>query len=216
MTLNNCMRFKNWLEDYGAEKDTQIRELWNEVFKALMLGGAKPDEVQRTLQDITGGSERQESAATTVVNRLKGVMPKFAQIDPDLGQRVDQAMSWLGQENEPSGDGPHPPQKTVEDLLKLMFGEERFHQLLNSDDHASDSASLTKMEPAQQNPVGPGDMNAAPTPPDPAAVPMTGAMPNQQPQVPPSPQMMQPSNPQNPVMQMAWAKWKGKRLQETS
>ena len=208
------MRFKNWLEDYGADKEQQIADLWNDIFKALLLGGNKADEVQRTLQDVTGGSERAESAATTVVNRLKSVLPRFQQIDPQMGQQVDQAMSWIGQESEVSGDGPHQPQKKVEDLLKMMFGEERFHQLLNTDDHSSDSGAdvgLTGTQPATQAPV-----DGAPTPPDPAAQQIQPALPNQQPQVPPSPQMMQPSNPQNPMSQMAWAQWKGKRLQETS
>jgi len=214
------MSFKNWLEDYGADKEQQIQDLWGEVFRALLLGGNKADEVQRTLQDVTGGAERPESATTTVVNRLKGILPKFKQIDPQMGQQADQAMSWLGQDNEVSGDGPHPPQKKVEDLLKMMFGEERFHQLLNTDNHSSDSepAGLTKMDPAQQSPVGPGGMNQStpPTPPDPAAQPIPGAIPNQQPQVPPQPPMPQPSNPMMPMPQMAWKTWKGKRLQETS
>jgi len=203
------MRFKNWIEDYGADKEQQISDLWDNVFKALLMGGAKPDEVQRTLQDVTGGSP--DGVAATITNRLATVLPRFKELDPQLGQQVDQAMSWVGQ-SETSDHGPHQPQKKVEDLLKLMFGEERFHQLLNRDDHSSDSGDdvgLTQMEPAQQTPA---DGAPAPTPPDPAAAQIQPGLPNQQPQVPPSPPMMQPSNPP----QMAWKQWKGKRLQETS
>ena len=212
------MRFRNWLEDYGADKEGQIRDLWNEIFKALLLGGNKADEVQRTLQDITGGAERQESAATTVVNRLKGILPKFKQIDPQLGQQADQAISWLGEEGMSNDDGVHSPQKKVEDLLKMMFGEERFHELLNTDDHASDSSGgLTKMDPAQQAPVGPGGMNQStpPAPPD-QQQPMPMGQPGQQPQVPPQPPMPNPTNPQQQMPVMAWRQWKGKRLQEVS
>ena len=64
------MRFKNWVEEYGRNKEEEIRDLWNLTFKELEIGGLdRAKSAKMSLKDITAGGEREESANSTVMNR---------------------------------------------------------------------------------------------------------------------------------------------------
>lgn len=214
------MRFKNWVEEYGRNREDEIRDLWNLAFKELEIGG--PDRAKTSkmsLKDITAGGGREESANSTVMSRLGNVFEKLKNLgDRELSDNVQTTIQWLGQEDSSDGD-TNAPVKSVEGLMRRLFGDERFTTLLNSEDMASDAGDpQMKMGPAQQFPDQQGGEGQA-FPADPAAPPdqpppPEQPMPGQQPQVPPQDPMMKPTNP--PQMMRAWAQWKGKRLQESS
>jgi|APSaa5957512535_1039671.scaffolds.fasta_scaffold80702_2 hypothetical protein len=214
------MRFKNWVEEYGRNKEEEIRDLWNLAFKELEIGGLdRAKSAKMSLKDITAGGEREESANSTVMNRLGNVFERLKSLgDRELAQNVETAMQWLGKAEGSHGD-TNAPVKNVEGLMRRLFGDERFSTLLNSEDMASDSEPQMKVPAAQQFPDQqggegqqfPADPAAPPDQPPAGQVPMPG----QQPQVPPQDPMMQPTN-QPPMGLAAWKQWKGKRLQESS
>ncbi len=214
------MRFKNWVEEYGRNREEEIRDLWNLTFKELQVGGLDRAKTSKmSLKDITAGGEREESANTTVMNRLGNVFERLKGIgDRELAQNVQTTIQWLGHKEGSDGD-TNSPVKNVEGLMRRLFGDERFTTLLNSEDMASDSEPQMKMGPAQQFPdqqggqdqAFPAEPAAPPDQPPPAPIPMPG----QQPQVPPQDPMMRSTN-QPPMGLAAWKQWKGKRLQESS
>ena len=214
------MKFKNWVEEYGRNREEEIRDLWNLTFKELQVGGLdRAKTAKMSLKDITASGEREESANSTVMSRLGNVFERLKNLgDRELAQNVQTTIQWLGHEAGSDGD-TNAPVKNVEGLMRRLFGDERFTTLLNSEDMASDSEPQMKMGPAQQFPdqqggegqAFPADPAAPPDQPPPKPIPMPG----QQPQVPPQDPMMQNTN-QPPMGLAAWKQWKGKRLQESS
>lgn len=203
------MRFQTWLEEIQAleaERDKELRRIWNDAFVSLKIDARpKADEVRSSLQDITSGSRRQESASTTVMNRLKDIFQRLQGInDPELAKNVQNTMEWLGKESDNHGSTVQP-KKTVEELLRKLFGDNKFESFLSNEDRASDmkddvqAGALKKVEPGTHSPDSTAGMpDQAEIPDQFGAQPDPLSMPGQQPQIPPQNPMMKPTNPMPP------------------
>jgi len=187
-------RFKIWLEVLEAEKEKKIKDIWGDIFKSLSGGQDPVDTVRKSLEEVTHKYRRPGSTTgSAVLGLLKPFFARLQQIDPQLAGNIQEVESWLGQPQEAQG-GTTPKKKTVEDLMRKLFGE-KFDNLLHQEPTSSDEPQAQAQVPPQAPDAAPGGMNlAAPSPAPPAAGPPG------QPQVPPAPQMMpQPQIPMPPL-----------------
>lgn len=179
--------FKIWLEAQ-SQKEEDIREVWNDIFRELVGGVSKADAVTYTLEKATEGLERKAPAGTLILGKLNAVFPRLLSIDQQyFRDRISDVTQWLGQ-NRVDNDAT-APQRTVKTLMEKLFGTDEqspygnlFASLFSSDAKASDGPDSEPMKTPQQTP----DSMNQPAPPQPPMPEQPAPeQPGQQPQVPP-------------------------------
>lgn len=195
--------FKIWLE-VQSQKEDDIREVWNDIFRELVGGVSKADAVTYTLEKATEGLERKAPAGTLILGKLNAVFPRLLSIDQQyFRDRINDVTQWLGQ-NRVDNDAT-APQRTVKTLMEKLFGTDEqspygnlFAKLFSSDAKASDGPDAEPMKTPQQTP---DSMNQPPAPPQPPTPEQPAPeQPGQQPQVPaPMPGAPPTANPPMPA-----------------
>lgn len=201
-------RFKNWLnESMQTERDSELQSIWADTFNALGVAGlSDEDAAQQSLSKITFNQRNSNQNSPfkgkqAVRKRLENGQI-FARLeksnDPELRKNVENVRKWLDTHSDQESNGS----TTVSNLLQMLFGDETFQKLIDSDFPKLDKAKAQVQPMPPKEGMGPSvpapdnsmDMNSPQ--PDPSQPPMD--MSGQQPQVPPNMMMPQPAHPRPP------------------
>lgn len=147
--------FKIWLEDYESQKNQQIRDIWRDTFKALGVGGlSDEDAAYQSLGKITYGQRAPTGSASTFKGKKAAykmlengqIFNRLLQLqDPNVVRNVEDTKKWLGT-NEDDAKNQNNGDTTVATLLQKLFGQDNYHQLIDSDAPIG-GAKLNKVEP---------------------------------------------------------------------
>lgn len=209
-------RFKIWCESHlDTMKDDQIRQVWQDTFKALGIDGLgnKIDAAHTSLGSISfGHSARADKRGNTfhgkqaVQKRLENgqIFKRLEELnDPKLRQTIQATKRWLDTKDDGHGANGNT---TVGTLLKTLFGDDTFYKYIGKDYPKADTAKA-QVEPqppkpdmgmgGEQPPAPDNSMDQNSPQPAPPGAPM-GNMPGQQPQAAGGMMPGQPSNPMPP------------------
>lgn len=212
-------RFSVWLEEENKTANA-VKELFNATIK-MLLGMDKKD-LGKSISSLGGGNE--------VNSKLSDIFHRLAELSKDengvdLSSNVQAAQTYLTADGEDKNGEPHYRPRTVEGLLKAMFGNERVET------YANGGTPMTPKKPDEAKPEVPQvppqqtDQSQAPTAVEPEPDPTQPQQndPNAMPAQPPAPGAPPPASNAPPVVAHTeysggiFAEWRQQReLEEAS